>query len=399
MVTRALLAAFLWGLAGSAAFAQSPAAPSPSPAPDYAKAEAWLCRPGRADACAQDQSATVVAEDGALKAESFSADPDAPIDCFYVYPTVSNDPTPNSDMTANAEELYVVQQQFARFGSKCRTFAPLYRQVTLASLRAVMMGQPLAADRAMAYSDVKAAWEHYLAHDNNGRGVVLIGHSQGAGVLTALVANEIEGKPVARRLVAAYILGANLPTPRGALVGGAFKSTPLCTSKNQTGCVVTYVSFRASSPPPPNARFGTAQMNSGLTVSGDMTAACVNPAALLRAGAGPTPLRSYLAATGRAIVTGAAPPVWSAGKTVSTPFVSTPGLLSAECVSTPTHSYLSVATNADPADARIDEIPGDVLVGGRILPDWGLHLIDVNVAMGDLVELVGEQSAAYRARR
>lgn len=398
MIARILTAALLLACMATPAPAQTPSA-SPSPTPDYARAESWLCRPGRTDACAQDQTTTVVAADGTLTQETFRADPRAPIDCFYVYPTVSNDPTPNSDMTANGEEQYVVQQQFARFGAKCRTFAPLYRQVTLASLRAVVAGRPLAADRAMAYDDVKAAWEHYLAHDNNGRGVVLIGHSQGAGILTALVANEIEGKPVAQRMIAAYILGANLPLPRGALVGGAFKSTPLCTSKTQTGCAVSYVSFRTSSPPPADSRFGTARMNSGLTVSGDMTAACVNPAALLRGGEGPVALHSYLAAAGRMIVSTQAGPAWAAGKTVTTPFVTTPGLLTAQCVATPTHTYLSVTINGVPTDPRIDDIRGDVTFGDRVLADWGLHLIDVNLAMGDLVELVGEQSAAWRARR
>lgn len=397
MIARTLMAALLLACVSAPTLAQTPA--SPSPAPDYAKAESWLCRPGRTDACTQDQTTTVVAADGTLTQEAFRADPSAPIDCFYVYPTVSNDPTPNSDMTANDEERFVIQQQFARFGSKCRTFAPLYRQVTVTALRGVIAGQAIPVDRAMAYNDVKAAWDHYLAHDNNGRGVVLIGHSQGAGILTALVANEIEGKPVAQRMIAAYILGANLPVPRGALVGGAFKSTPLCTSKTQIGCAVSYVSFRTSSPPPADSRFGTARMNSGLTVEGDMAAACVNPAALLRGGGGPVALHSYLASAGRMIVAAQEKPAWATGKTVTAPFVSTPGLLSAQCVSTPAHTYLSITTNAVPTDPRIDEIQGDVKFGNRVLADWGLHLIDVNLAMGDLVDLVGEQSAAYRARR
>lgn len=398
MIVRAAIVAVALTLAGAEASAQTPP-PSPSPAPDYAKGDAWLCRPGRVDACAQDQTTTVVAADGALTRQAFRANAAAPIDCFYVYPTVSADPSPNSDMTANDEERYVVQQQFARFASQCRPFAPLYRQVTLTALRALMTGQPVNADRAMAYADVKAAWDHYLAHDNNGRGVIVIGHSQGAGILTALVANEIEGKPVAQRLVAAYILGANLPVPRGALVGGAFKSTPLCTAPTQTGCAVSYVSFRATSPPPPTSRFGTAQNSSGLPLTGDLAAACVNPAALLRGGGGPAPLDARLAASGRAIVAGVAPPAWSAGKTIDTPFVAAPGLLTGECVATPTHAYLNVRTNADPADPRIDEIPGDVIAGGQVLTDWGLHLIDVNLAMGDLVELAGRQAAAYGARR
>ena len=84
---------------------------------DYSKAETWLCRPGRQDACAADLTTTVVAANGKLTEEKWSANPKAPIDCFYVYPTVSNDPTPNSDMNAGPEERSVIQHQFARFGS------------------------------------------------------------------------------------------------------------------------------------------------------------------------------------------------------------------------------------------------------------------------------------------
>ncbi len=372
----------------------------PSPPPDYAAPAAWLCLPGRSDACATDLTTTVVAANGTLTRETYRADPSAPIDCFYVYPTVSTDPTPNSDMTADPAETYVIAQQFARFGGVCRPFAPLYRQVTLAALRALMTGQPVAADRAMAYADVQAAWRYYLEHHNNGRGVVLIGHSQGAGILTALIASEIDGKPVQSKLISALILGSNLPVPRGQAVGGAFKTVPTCASADQTGCVISYVSFRDTVPPPASSRFGVPQTGGPvpLPASVDFAAACVNPAALLR-GTSEAPLHSYLAAAGRAIVTSASPPVWATGKTVDTPFVSTPSLLSAHCVSTPTHTYLSVKVNADAADPRTDTILGDVVIAGAVQPDWGLHLIDVNLAMGDLVEIVGRQSAAYRASR
>src|SRR5215211_2255898 len=77
----------------SSAYAQAPKN-------DYADPKTWLCRPGRQDACAVDQTTTVVAADGKLTRETWKADPAAPIDCFYVYPTVSTDPGGNSDMTA-----------------------------------------------------------------------------------------------------------------------------------------------------------------------------------------------------------------------------------------------------------------------------------------------------------
>ena len=119
-------------LASAATALAQPAAPSSN---DYSQDGAWLCRPGRQDACAIDLSTTVVSADGSLTREEWKARPDAPIDCFYVYPTVSTDPAANSDMTPDAAERNVIAQQFARFTAVCRPFAPIYRQVTVAGQR------------------------------------------------------------------------------------------------------------------------------------------------------------------------------------------------------------------------------------------------------------------------
>ena len=87
------------------------------------------------------------------------------------------------------------------------------------------------------------------------------------------------------------------------------------------------------------------------------------------------------------------------GADIKTPFVSVPGLLTGECVSKDGFNYLAVHINADPNDPRTDDISGDVKVGPMTLTDWGLHLIDVNLAMGNLVDLVGSQSQAYLAKK
>ncbi len=83
---------------------------------------------------------------------------------------------------------------------------------------------------------------------------------------------------------------------------------------------------------------------------------------------------------------------------ISTPYVSVPGLLSARCVSNEKDSYLEVTVNANPSDPRTDDITGDVLANGRVNASWGLHLIDVQVAMGNLVDIVGQQARAYLAK-
>jgi hypothetical protein len=378
--------------------AQAPAAPQPAPAEikpnDYKDDANWLCRPGRkGDACDVDLATTVVAADGTLTREAFTADPKAPIDCFYLYPTVSTDTTTNSDMTPDPAEKNVVLQQFARFASKCRTYAPSYRQLTLRGLQAALASgtDPLVRfTDGVHYNDARDAWQYYMKNDNQGRGVVLIGHSQGAYILQGLIANEIDGKPVQKQLIGAYILGASFLTPKGKDAGGQFKQIPLCRKPGQIGCVVNYSAFRSNVTPPGNSLFGR-------SADPAMSANCTNPVTL---GAGAAPLRAYLSGGGRLIaMSGGAPKPWATDKTVDTPFVSVPGMLTAECKTNEFATYLEITVKGDPADPRVDDITGDLGAVGKPLANWGLHLIDVNLAMGNLLDLVEQQSKAYRARR
>jgi pimeloyl-ACP methyl ester carboxylesterase len=380
-----IVAFFLTALVSTIVLSRTQDHPAPAKN-DYSKAETWLCRPGRHDACAADLTTTVISANGKLTREPWAGNPKAPIDCFYVYPTVSMDPTPNSDMVAGEEEVNVVRVQAARFGSQCRVYAPLYRQVTLAALRSFLAGRSAAVDRNLAYGDVLDAWNYYLQHDNQGRGVVLIGHSQGSMVLTELIKREIDGKPIQKQLISALLLGTSLPVPRDRDVGGAFQQLPLCRNSKQTGCVITYASFRANAPPPANSRFGK--------VSGqDQIAGCTNPAAL-KGGSGE--LHAYLSTKGSGA--SAAPVVnpWTKdAPAIDTPFVSVPGMLTAECVSNDKGSYLAVTVHANPADPRTDDITGDVVREGKVLPEWGLHLIDVNLSIGNLIDIVRDQTKAY----
>jgi hypothetical protein len=354
---------------------------------DYSSTSTWLCRPDVADACEQAAAATSVAADGKLTKDTFAPNPSANIDCFYVYPTVSRDETPNSDTTPGVEELEVARQQLARFGSVCRLYAPMYRQVTLPALRQMLAGEQPATNREMAYADVKAAWDHYLASDNGGRGVVLVGHSQGAGLLTRLIAAEIDGKPVQDRLVSALLIGTNLAVANPHEGGGSFRDIGLCQSATDTRCAISYVSFRASAPPPVNSLFGR-------TEEQGMHAACVNPAELDGSGG---QLKAMLPATS-AHESMADPLPWTTdGAIIETPFVMLPGMLSARCVNQGGFSYLAVSVSADPADKRVDSIVGEVVTNGEVQPAWGLHLMDMNLALGNLVEVVRRQGEAWTA--
>lgn len=371
----------------AATMGAAPADPSGGVAPaDYANQGNWLCLPGRDDACRSPDTVELNPDGyGAPVVTQAAADP--PADCFYLYPTVSRDRGFNSDLTPGLEEMAAVAIQFARFSSVCRPFVPMYRSGTVWAVRGVLEGlnpQPV-FDRA--YGDVRAAFQHYLRHYNNGRPVVLIGHSQGSIYAIELLKREFEGRPMADRLVSAILLGYNVEVPRGRTTGGTFRSLPLCTAAGQTGCIVTYVSYRERRPPPADAMFGHAATPGNVV-------ACTNPAAL--GSNARVPLDSYFFTINTDSMpsrvtwsTTGSPPAW---------FVRTRGLVSAACVQQGNTGYYSVSVNADPADARTDDIPGEFNLGPGTEAKWGIHLVDINIAQGDLMRMIETQSAAWQAR-
>ena len=101
------------------------------------------------------------------------------------------------------------------------------------------------------------AWRTYLSKFNHGRGVVLIGHSQGTFHLDKLVREQIDPKPKLRkRLISAILLGGNVEVAKGKGIGGDFKHVGACRSARQLGCVIAFSTFDA--PVPSNAIFGIA---------------------------------------------------------------------------------------------------------------------------------------------
>jgi len=319
--------------------------------------------------------------DGTEEAErATSADPG--IDCFYVYPTVSRDGSLNSDLSIDPEERAVAIAQASRFSSVCRVYAPMYRQLTTSALGGGE-GKVTLAAALTAYLSVQHAWQDYLAHDNGGRGVVLIGHSQGAFMLDALVRRVIDKSPAQRKLlVSALLIGGNVRVPDGRDVGGDFQNVPACTASAQTGCVVAYSAFQGD--PPNDAYFG----RTDTSVASDLGLApqpavgqhvlCTNPAAL---GGGAAPLDTYLPTTGSFGILGAIAGLPQA----STPWVSYPGRYVGQCEERDGATWLDV-TPAN--DAR-------PLLHAYLGPRWGLHLYDVNIALGNLVRLVGAQAKGY----
>lgn len=369
-----------------ALLAATPAA-AQTPAPvDYTSNTSWLCLPGRSDICASPLATVDVNPAGYGARTTSTAAKAPPIDCFYVYPTVSRDNGLTSDLVMD-EENGVAAAQFARFASVCRPFAPKYRQMTVGAIVAFSAGQDISFAAVRSYGDVAAAFRNYIATKNQGRPFVLIGHSQGSLQLIQLIAQEIETRPaIAARMKLAILPGFNLLVPRGKTVGGSLKKTPICTTPSQTGCVISWTSYRDRNPPPTGALFGVA------TQAG-MTVACVNPAAT--GAADWRRLDSIWVANSSLPVPGG-PIAWSSQGRPPAPYVRTPGLASGRCVSDGARGYFSVRTNADPADPRTDRIGGEVAIFGLFIPGWGMHLADMSLVQGDLVRRVGAIGSARR---
>ncbi|MGB8649338.1 MAG: DUF3089 domain-containing protein [Mycobacteriales bacterium] len=328
----------------------------------------WLCRPGLVDnPCEGGLDATVVTTTGATRHEAAPAAV-TPVDCFYVYPTVSEAATTNAPLRVTAAEVRTVRAQAARFSSVCRVFAPVYRQLTVEALLRGRFGD--ASARALSHSDVVSAWHDYLNH-NPGRRFVLLGHSQGSFELLRLLQEEIDGDAGLRaRLVSALLPGGNLKVPPGRDVGGDLQHVPLCRAPTQIGCVVAYNTYATT--PGATALFGRPD-----TVR-HLVAACTNPAAL---------------AGGAAVLSPYFPTPSLAAGSLSLPgadryrtgFVSYPGYVSAACHERGGAAWLQVTLLHHTEDPR-PQLPE------RLGPAWGLHLVDVNIALGDLVSLVRSQS-------
>jgi len=238
----AAVALVLTGIACAAPDTGSALVPS---TPDtYAAATNWICRPDLP--AAQNPCETNIATtrvDGVWPSLTLKdvtsarpAQSQRPVDCFYVYPTVADAQYATIAQDVQNQGIRdTVKWQVAQFSSRCRMFVPGYRQTPVGATKAQV---------ADAYADVVAAWQHYLATDNAGRGVILIGHSQGSLMLRELIHNEIDPVPAVRsRLVGAFLFGGNVMVASGRTTGGDFTNVPVCTVKGQYGCVFAYSTY------------------------------------------------------------------------------------------------------------------------------------------------------------
>jgi hypothetical protein len=349
----------------------------------------WLCRPGLADnPCEISLDTTYQQADGTSRVATPSRPSQSKrkIDCFYVYPTVSNQITPNATAEAKPEILSIAKYQAARYSQVCRVFAPLYRQVTL--VPGVIIA-PLGGGK-IAYGDVLAAWRSYLRNDNHGRGVVLIGHSQGSIMLRKLVREQIDPDRTARsRLVGALLLGGNVMVAQGKTSGGDFTNVKACTRAGQAGCVVAYSTY--VNDPPPISFFGNASTDLsgvafGLQPKAGSQVLCTDPGVLSgnRDDIGlMVPSEPF------------APGIIQGGITLS----SLGRVPSAETtwVSPPDRYQGGCKTINGATVFRYDPVGAQSRRPLEFPPLWGTHLFDGNLGLNKLVTIVQKQEKTYLA--
>jgi hypothetical protein len=299
------------------------------------------------------------------------------VDCFYLYPTVSNQSTDVATKAADPEIRDIALFQAARYSQVCRVFAPLYRQVTVQGLNRGHYPAKL-GDR-----DLIEAWKLFLSKYSKGRGFVLIGHSQGSFRLINLIRRQIDNNPKLRkRLLSAILLGGNVTVKQGSDRGGSFQNIPACRASTQLHCVMAFSSFNQT--PPDNSVFGRTTSGFGAGGSG-LEVLCTNPAALPGGAANLdsiVPSKPY--APGTLIAIGIQLLHLNYPK-VSTPWLESKGAFSGECSNDGGASFLKITSN-----------PGTPVPDPSPNSQWGLHLIDANVALGNLLSVVRSEIAAYR---
>lgn len=335
----------------------------------------WLCKPGqKANPCEPSLRTTTFSPAGQrLGVQNERRAERRRADCFYVYPTVSDQPRPQATKVVDDVLRSIALYQAARYSRDCRVYAPVYRQVTIQGLLDPSTQTP--EMREQAYADVLEAWRTYLRRFNRGRGVVLVGHSQGTFVLRQLIREEIDPrKAVRKRIVSAILLGGNVLVKKGGDRGGDFKSMRACHAARQTGCVIAFSGF--GEPVPANALFGrTKQRNREVL--------CTNPGAL---GGGPGRLTSIYPTKPFAdsVIGAAANAAISGLPRPNTPWAAFPGGYSGRC------------SHADGASV-LQLTPRGNVFSLTAVPDatWGLHLADANIALGNLTDIVRRQIRAH----
>jgi pimeloyl-ACP methyl ester carboxylesterase len=353
------------------------------PGLDYGDPRLWLCRPGNSpDECEADLDATELLADGGRKVVKHEIAKTPEFDCFYVYPTVKlTSGGPMTDFSKIDITLDPLLSQGARFNEICRLYAPLYRQLGVVPGAG---GAPMVSGATsfnLGLEDVRDAFKYYLEHFNNGRKFVLLGHSQGTGMLTAMMQMDLDpDEKLREQLVSALLIGGGVAVPDDADVGGTFANIPLCKEAGQVGCVIAYNSFSKETPPSMGTTFARAPKDGQHN-------ACTEPA-LLAGREGQRYQGSYVRLA-RVNATLAPDGVDKLPTDIETPFVLYRDVFRGECKNENGFSWLEVSLELPADDTRPPPPYHSQLIEGAL----GLHLMDYNLELDDLIEAVRLQGA------
>jgi hypothetical protein len=340
----------------------------------YRDDKMWICRPDLPfDVCRGDATATELLADHSRSIVPAGPAPQPDIDCFYVYPTVDLDLLPGNQSAAadRAPAARATLSQLTPFNGVCKLYVPVYRQVTIGTY---LFGQGEGPRSDVAFSDVQDAFFHYMGRYNHGRKIVLIGHSQGAGVVVRLLQDVFERDPVMMsRLLLAMPIGGPVEVPKGRTVGGTFDTLPLCTKPDEIGCVIAYQSRAAG---------GEVGKPAFVPQPGNEIA-CVNPANLGGTGA-------HRFSRSLFPLTVDSRPMLKGIEGIDTPFVMLRDFYTGECTDGPGgYRYLAVAAAPLTGDQRVSPVDLKASNANGIM---GLHQVDFQFPMGDLVDLVASRA-------
>lgn len=197
--------------------------------PDYGDTSFWWSHPEMKDNADYQPGGSICEAQNTAKA-----------DVFYIHPTTyyrGTRPNPRwNNQSVERLTKVIMLNQASVFNASCKIYAPKYRQVIL---RLMLDKKDTSRIRALdtAYSDVRAAFLTYLEKWNNGRPIVIAGHSQGSYLAQRLLQEFFENKPLANQLVAAYIPGYPMAED---VFDNQFRDLGVCTEKDQTGCLLPW---------------------------------------------------------------------------------------------------------------------------------------------------------------
>jgi hypothetical protein len=363
---------------------------------DYSDPSLWVCRPGiDQNPCYSNLDATELEVDGGRTVVPEQRATSPKFDCFYVYPTIDLTTTGNMTDFSNIDlVLDPIYAQAARFNEMCEIYAPLYRQVafTASSVSStvpadagadaapvsgidLLLNTPYAAT---ALQDVTAAFHYYLDHFNGGRKFVIMGHSQGSGMLAKMMQTDVDTVPAVRsQMISALLIGGGTTVAPGQNVNGTFKNIPTCSKPGDTGCMVAYSTFDVAGPPGANALFGASPDGNQV--------ACTNPATLAGT-TGPFQGSYFPLKVNNPLLQPDVPP-----PDAGTPFDLYTGDFQGSCVVKNGRSYLEVTylgAAGDPRGVPPYKNTASASIG------FGLHLVDYDLPMQELLETVKQQAAA-----